>query len=95
MRQYPEPLSPDGFGLISSIVADNAEQCKKLDEATRVLLEVELPKLLENLVQREYQLPLSEALGLDIPQEMHDHGINIRHLGLLRSMLWRELPGKI
>jgi hypothetical protein len=94
VRQYPDPLSPDAYGIISATVADNVEQCKKIDEATQLLVEVEIPNFLENLLQRDYQFPLSEALGLDVPQEMHDRGINVRHLGLLRSLLWRELPGK-
>ena len=40
-------------------------------------------------------IPLSDGLGLDLTEELHCRGINMRHLGLLRSLLWRDLPGTL
>lgn len=37
---------------------------------------------------------MAEGLGIDISHELHVRGINVRHLGLVRSMLWRDLPGE-
>ena len=40
-------------------------------------------------------LPLSEGYGLDLAKEMHCRGINVRHLGLARSLLFRPLCGYV
>ena len=55
-----------------------------------------IPKLLEDLQTRildENCLPLSYGYGLDLTTELHCRGINMRHLGLIRSKLYRKLPG--
>ena len=54
--------------------------------------------MLELLVRRDFEsnpLPLSEGYGLDIAKELHCRGINVRHLGLARSMLFRPLYGSV
>ena len=63
--------------------------------ATKYLVETLIPGLGDNLTRRVYGLPLSEGLGLDLTEELHCRGINMRHLGLLRSLLWRDLPGTL
>ena len=34
-----------------------------------------------------------DPTGIDVSAEFHAQGVNIRHIGLMRSMLWRDLPG--
>jgi hypothetical protein len=64
-------------------------------KATRFLVTETIPAFAESLVTREYSLPVSEGLGLDLSMEMHNRGINLRHLGLVRSLLWRSVPGTV
>ena len=47
------------------------------------------------LAARDYVIPVSEGLGLDLSKELHTRGVNVRHLGLMRSILWRPLPGTV
>ena len=50
------------------------------------------------LIARDYHssyLPLSEGFGLDFSTELHCRGINIRHIGLARSLLFRAIPGTV
>lgn len=93
VKNYHEPLSPDAFSLITATVPDNKEQCARVTSATKELIQKHIPGFLDNLLRREYDLPLTEGLGLKLSDEMHTAGINMRHLGLMRSLLWRELPG--
>ena len=68
-------------------------QDEQVSHATKHLVEAVIPALVENLTRRTYGLPLSEGLGLDLTEELHCRGVNMRHLGLLRSLLWHDLPG--
>jgi hypothetical protein len=88
-------LSPDALLYITNKVAGAEVQDAAARDATKHLVDTIIPGLCDNLVRRTYGLPLSEGLGLDLTEELHCRGINMRHLGLLRSLLWRDLPGTL
>ena len=94
-KYYKVPLSPDAESLIVYKQADESTHDNNLKEATENLLKVTIPSLAESLAKRSYVLPLSEGLGLDVGNELHSVGINVRHLGYMRSLLWRQLPGNV
>lgn len=89
-------LSPDALCLIIQRSPDRDKQNAGVSEATNHLITTVIPALLADLAWRDFtSFPLSEGLGLDLTTELHSRGINIRHLGLLRSLLWRQLPGTV
>ena len=94
-RKYEaEQLSPDALCLIVQRAPDRAQQNLAVEKATIYLVKELIPKFLSELTLRKYSMPTSEGLGLDITAELHCRGINIRHVGLMRSLLWRQLPGE-
>ncbi|KAJ1428375.1 hypothetical protein B484DRAFT_419428 [Ochromonadaceae sp. CCMP2298] len=95
VKRCREPLSPDACGCIVYGTSDSDEHFERVRAASDRLVQVVLPQFLESLLQREYIVPLSEGLGLDLTSEMHAQGVNIRHLGLMRYKLWRPLPGVV
>jgi hypothetical protein len=78
--------------LIVKDCTDYEEHYVTLEAATRYLVEEVIPKCNELLLTRSYTLPLIEGLGLELSPTLHAWGINVRHLGLMRSRLWRLLP---
>lgn len=93
-RKYEhEQLSPDALCMIVQRSPDRDKQNKAVELATAYLTKELIPSFTKELTQRTYMMPLSEGLGLDITSELHCRGINMRHLGLMRSLLWRKLPG--
>jgi hypothetical protein len=95
VRDYREPLSPDALCAITFRAPDSQAHIDRLEAASRNLIEKVVPQFLADLLKREYVLPLAEGYGIDLPSEMHAQGINVRHLGLMRSQLWRPLPGTV
>jgi hypothetical protein len=93
VRHYKIPLSPDAACSITATVPDRDKQLLDVTEATRHLVQVVIPNFVARQTKRTFIVPLSEGLGFDITNELHASGINIRHIGLMRSMLWRTLPG--
>lgn len=93
-RNYAVPLSPDAFSLIINTARDKKTQEVEVEKASHYLIKEVIPEFVEYLIDKVYILPLSEGLGLDITKEMHSRGINVRHIGLIRSVLWRILPGR-
>ena len=86
-------LSPDALALASIKSPDRNKHDEAVKQATVYLVDTLIPNLAESLSSRDYILPLSDGLGLDITAELHSRGISMRHLGYLRSLLWRVLPG--
>jgi hypothetical protein len=89
------PVSPDAVSTIVSAVDDRDAQYDDSLLATKHLMNVLVPACINELIYRDYTVPLSEGLGLDLAAELHCRGVNIRHLGHMRAMLWRALPGFI
>eukprot|EP01127_Copromyxa_protea_P023699 TRINITY_DN8982_c0_g1_i1.p1 TRINITY_DN8982_c0_g1~~TRINITY_DN8982_c0_g1_i1.p1 ORF type:complete len:1492 (-),score=227.39 TRINITY_DN8982_c0_g1_i1:132-3959(-) len=79
VRNYPRPLCSDGF---SSFLAesDRPEMNRKLEEATRDLLNVHIPEIASRIERKADSLDSAELIS-----KIHYHGINIRHLGRLRQ----------
>lgn len=75
--------------------ADEKEHYATLRSATKQLVTDDIPSFVNILLARKYTVPLSNALGLDLTVEMHSHGLNMRHLGLCRSLICRTLPGTV
>lgn len=95
VRGYIKALSPDAGCLISLGTSNFKADYDNVVEATTLMVNERLPQFAEELMKRVYELPISEGLGIDLTLEMHSRGFNMRHLGLLRSKLWRECPGTI
>lgn len=95
VRTCREALSPDACCAISYRAPDCKEHYDNLEKACKELVARTVPNFLTGLLTRQYVLPLSEGYGIDLTSEMHAQGINMRHLGLIRSKLWRDVPGTV
>lgn len=58
------------------------------------LLSTIVPQFLRRILQAEKDFLSIPWKQFTMTQEMHKAGINVRHLGYMRSFLWRDLPGK-
>jgi hypothetical protein len=92
-RRYKYALSPDACCAITFDTPDGKEHFEEVKRATRHLVRECIPKYAEVLCSRKYSQSLADGLGLDLTTELHDQGIGVRHLGLLRGLMWRDLPG--
>jgi hypothetical protein len=88
-----QPLSPNAFNELTGGSKDHLQQIESLAKATEYLVQEVIPVYLNSLSKRDLVLPLSQGFGIDIASELHCRGINIRHLGYMRSSLYRTLPG--
>jgi hypothetical protein len=95
VRDYPVALSPDANVVICKDAPDWEKHTVQAKEAAQYLVKELVPAFAEELAQRpittEGKLPSIE--NLDITQEMHRRGINMRHIGLLRTKFWFQLEG--
>lgn len=90
-----EPLSPDACCSVVYRTDDRRKHYNHLAAACNDLVQTIIPKFVYSLLLRSYVLPASEGFGLDLTHELHSRGINVRHLGLMRSLLWRDVPGTV
>lgn len=95
LRSFPKPLSPDACSAVVQDLPDRRMHYDNLVEASSLLVGKVIPELAETLVARDYFIPLSEGMGVDLSKDLHARGINMRHLGYIRSLLWRPIPGTI
>lgn len=95
VRTGPSPLSPDSYSLFSDAAGPDQANVhdSACDKATTRLLRVVIPAFAEELCS----WPGNDKMILNMSwsREMHSRGINLRHLGLLRSMFWHELSGRV
>lgn len=81
----PVPLCPDA--LTSFMRTCPEEESRRLNgnvrEATRVLVHDVVPAFAKVLLAK----PAEDLMFLDLALELHGHGINLRHMGLLRSCI--------
>ena len=83
----PISLSPDAYSNFSREASDCIRKCVDVRNATRRLVDELIPKLAETL-RNEGTRALK---GLrTITELMHRHGINARHMGLLRQLVGNE-----
>ena len=93
--EHRKGLSPDAFTMTTwSGVDDRDKQLDGVRNATRILVTEIIPRFARYLSARDYDMPVSQSLGLDLTRETHLSGINVRHFGLLRSLLFRDMPGR-
>lgn len=96
VKHYEEaPLSPDAYCLMVLDVPDRMQHVENVEKATVDLIKRVIPHLMEMLSNRSYVLPVAQGLGLDLTLELHCRGVNMRHLGLMRYLLWHSLPGTV
>lgn len=55
-----------------------------------------IPSFAEELCRRELGgTDAAAGYGINLTADMHRRGIGVRHMGLLRDMLWRPLQGNV
>lgn len=86
-------LSPDCGTVITMGLDDDSGNREDLVHTTNSMLS-KIPIFIKRLLSKNLQLPTSINQELILSQDFHKEGINLRHMGLVRSMLWRLLPGK-
>lgn len=95
VRNYKDTLSPDACSMLVYRASDSQKHYDNLTTATNNLIENIIPSFVYSILQRDFRLPISEGFGIDLASELHAQGINLRHLGLMRSLLWRDVPGTV
>lgn len=93
VKRYKKALNPDALCVTSYQQPDLEEHLSDIKMATHSMIQSLLPQYAESLCSREYKYPLMDGYGIDFSMELHDLGINIRHLGYIRGLMWRKLPG--
>ena len=78
LKHLQVPVSSNTFNALTYSVPDRDQQLENSVEATKYLIDKIIPDFLNNLSDRNYLLPLSQGLGLNIPTELHCRGINVR-----------------
>ena len=94
-KKYDTLLSPDACCQITYGVPDEAVQSEGVSKATVHMIQELIPAMIRELSLKDLTLPLSQGYGLDVAEELHQRGINVRHLGLIRSLVWQELYGDV
>jgi len=95
VSKYKNKLSPDANCLIIHGVPDAGEHTNKNKAATKYLITCHLTLFAENLACMQLDENYSKGFGIDITELMHANGLNMRHLGLLRSKFWVKLKGTV
>ncbi|CAM9324073.1 unnamed protein product [Ectocarpus sp. 6 AP-2014] len=96
VRSNPVPLSPDANLLVTRDAPDWRQQRDDVLEATRRLVNEVLPSFAEELSRKDIgSADGAFGYGFNITADMHRRGVGVRHMGLLRDMLWRPLHGSV
>ncbi|POM73657.1 Hypothetical protein PHPALM_9475, partial [Phytophthora palmivora] len=90
VRNFKTPLSPDALSSLTYRTPDWQTQAFGVEDATKYLVKEVIPLFAVKLSQKPDYFDSPE---FDIVKEMHKHGINIRHLGLLRAQFLFQLSG--
>jgi hypothetical protein len=91
VRRSPLPLSPDALSMFADNTLDEEEHSKNANDSTAQLMNAVVPEFADWLAGRS----LDELDIMDLTFDLHRQGINMRHLGLLRSYFWFRLKGDI
>jgi len=89
VRTVSERLSADANCKITEHLSDMSRHQSSNKSATDRLLLENILKLAEYLVKSAGEIVHSR---MDITSIVHRHGVNIRHIGLLRNQFWRTIP---
>jgi len=85
------PLSSNAFSMFCLDAPGWEDEIAAVSWATKELLMQEIPKYADELADRD----LDDVASTEFVREMHARGINVRHLGLLRSKFWRKVRGSV
>ena len=91
VRRNPLPLSSDALSMFCDETRDEEEHSLNIKSATNRLVNEVIPQFAEWLSTRE----TDELNKMDLRFDMHRAGINMRHLGLIRSFFWFKLKGTV
>ena len=91
LRRCPFPVSPDAFSLFIKDSPDCDEQNEACLNASSKLVGEVIPAFADWLSK----VPYNQVVELDLTAQMHRRGVNMRHLGLLRSMFYFQLKGTV
>lgn len=90
------PLSPDANCMVEYGCPEWEPHIWAVRDATSRLIHELIPKMAHSLATRELQgKHANSGYGVNLSADMHRQGINIRHMGLLRSNFWRTVEGKV
>ncbi|KAG7385334.1 hypothetical protein PHYPSEUDO_001636 [Phytophthora pseudosyringae] len=90
VRCFKTPLSPDALSSLTYRTPDWQNQALGVEEATKYLVQEVIPLFAAKLSQKPDYF---DSPDFDLVKEMHRHGINMRHLGLLRAQFLFQLAG--
>ncbi|KAJ8577168.1 hypothetical protein ON010_g2043 [Phytophthora cinnamomi] len=90
VRSFKTPLSPDALSSLTYRTPDWQDQALGVEDATKYLVKETIPLFAIKLSQKPDYFKSPE---FDLVKEMHRHGINMRHLGLLRSQFLFQVSG--
>lgn len=85
VAKFSKPLSPDAFTGWGKHDPDKSIHNQEVIEATQWLLNEVIP----NFASQLEQLTEEEIERLRLTEELHRHGINVRHLGRVRQCVTR------
>jgi len=83
----PPSLSPDAFTAFSRPDPLALTHNKMVSEATDHLIEVIVPSLVPKIISMTPQ----ELADLQVSTFLHSHGVNVRHVGLLRHHIFKRI----
>jgi hypothetical protein len=90
------PLSPDANCLVEYKCPEWEAHTWAVRDATLQLVNELVPAFAADLASRDLgNSTILTGFGLDLTSDMHRRGINMRHLGLLRSYFWRPVVGTV
>ncbi|CAM9490420.1 unnamed protein product [Pylaiella littoralis] len=79
--ESPTPLSPDALTAFSNGDPEAKERNREVTEATKLLVTVLVPATAKLLCS----MPRHHLMKINLAQELHKYGVNVRHIGLLRA----------
>ncbi|CAM9511876.1 unnamed protein product [Scytosiphon promiscuus] len=82
-RGSAPPLSPDALTAFSNGDPEAKERNREVTEATQFLLTVLVPATARLLCN----MPPARLSEINLTQELHKYGVNMRHIGLLRAFV--------
>ncbi|KAG1688136.1 hypothetical protein DVH05_004006 [Phytophthora capsici] len=90
VRSFKIPLSPDALSSLTYRTPDWQTQALDVEEATKYLIKEVIPLFAVKLSTKPDYFDSPE---FELVKELHRHGINMRHLGLLRSQFLFQISG--
>ncbi|KAG3004932.1 hypothetical protein PC120_g18279 [Phytophthora cactorum] len=90
VSSFKTPLSPDALSSLTYRTPDWQTQALGVEKATKYLVKEVIPLF---AVKLSHKNDYFESPEFDLVKEMHRHGINMRHLGLLRAQFLFQLSG--